>query len=298
MQTDKEADPDVQRGFDEDYEMAGKLKGVDVLIGGHSDHGLWKPVKHPKTGTLICLTFGQGKYLGYLNLTINKEEVVMNEGKLIPVDIEFLEPDKNVNALLADARKKHPELTKIIGKTDKPAYRKYYKESSLGNLLADILKVYSKTDIAILNSGSIRADLNAGDINVEDVINIYPFIGKFNVVEIKGQALKELLEYSYGLNYGFVQQSGIKSVYNSKLPIGKRLIEVKINDKALDLTKTYTIACSAFLANGGDGFDMLKNGKIIFKSEKKMMEYFINYIEKQKQISVPQLGRQIDISKN
>ncbi len=33
MQTDKEADPEVQRGFDEDYEMAGKLKGVDVIFG-------------------------------------------------------------------------------------------------------------------------------------------------------------------------------------------------------------------------------------------------------------------------
>ncbi|MCV5803667.1 hypothetical protein OFN34_33215, partial [Escherichia coli] len=36
MQTDKEADPEVQRGFDEDYDMAGKLKGVDVIFGGHS----------------------------------------------------------------------------------------------------------------------------------------------------------------------------------------------------------------------------------------------------------------------
>ncbi len=298
MQTDKEADPEVQRGFDEDYEMAGKLTGVDVLIGGHSDHGLWKPVKHPETGTLICLTFGQGKYLGYLNLTINNGEVILNEGKLIPVDVEFLKPDKKVNALLAEARNKHPELTKVIGKTDKPAYRKYYKESSLGNLLSDILKEYSKADIAILNSGSIRADLNAGDITVENVINIYPFIGKFNVVEINGQALKELLEYSYGLTYGFVQQSGLTSNYNSKLPKGKRLIDVKINGKALDLSATYTIACSAFLANGGDGFDMLKNGKIIRKSEKKMMDYFIDYIREHNQISIPHSGRQIDISKN
>ena len=58
MQTNKEADPSVQRGFDEDYAMAGALKGVDVIFGGHSDNGLNKPVIHPKTGTVIGLTFG------------------------------------------------------------------------------------------------------------------------------------------------------------------------------------------------------------------------------------------------
>ena len=299
MQTDKEADPEVQRGFDEDYELAGKLTGIDVIIGGHSDHGLWKPVKHPESGTLICLTFGQGKYLGYLNLTIDKdkEKVTLNEGKLIPVDVEFLKPDEKVNNLILQARNKHPELVEIIGNTDKPAYRKYYRESSLGNLLCDILKETSQADIAIMNSGSLRADLNTGNITREDVINIYPFIGKYNIVEINGQALKELLEYSYGLTYGFVQQSGLTSEYNSQLPEGERLIDVKINGKALELSKKYTIACSAFLANGGDGFEMLKKGKLISKSEKKMPEYFIDYIKQKKHLSVPQSGRQIDISK-
>ena len=68
MQTDKEADPEVQRGFDEDYALAGELRGVDVIFGGHSDHGLWEPVRHPDTGTLVGLTFGQGKYLGLMRL--------------------------------------------------------------------------------------------------------------------------------------------------------------------------------------------------------------------------------------
>lgn len=297
MQTDKEADPEVQRGFDEDFELAGKVKGIDVIIGGHSDNGLWKPVIHPESGTIICLTFGQGKYLGYLNLTIDKEKVMLNEGKLIPVDVEFLQPDKKVNNLILQARNKYPELTEVIGKTDKAAYRKYYRESSLGNLLSDILKESSQADIAIMNSGSIRADLNTGDITREDVINIYPFIGKFYVIEINGQALKELLEYSYQLTYGLVQVSGLTSKYNSKLAEGNRLIDVKIDGKALDLSKKYTIASSAFLGNGGDGFEMLKNGKLISKSEKKLMMYFIDYIELKKHLSIPQLGRQIDISK-
>jgi len=297
MQTDKEADPEVQRGFDEDYEMAGKISGVDVIIGGHSDNGLWKPVKHPKTGTLICLTFGQGKYLGYLNLSINKEKVTVKNARLIPVDISLLKPEEKVSSLVQQVRDEHPVLTEILCKTNKAAYRKYYRESTLGNLLADILKESSKADIGIMNSGSIRADLNAGNITTENIINIYPFIGKFHVVEISGQRLKALLEYSCQLTYGLAQLSGVTIKYDSKRPKGNRLIEVKVDNKPLDLTKKYTVASSAFLANGGDGFAMLKNGKLIRKSDRKLMDYFIDYFRENQQLTIPPLGRQIDVSK-
>ena len=296
MQTDKEADPEVQRGFDEDYAMAGRLRGVDVIIGGHSDNGLWQPVKHPETGTLICLTFGQGKYLGYLNLSLNNGQVTMNEGKLIPVNVSLLKPDKKVAELVGKVRKQHPDLVEVLCKTDQAAYRKYYKESALGNLLADILREYSQADIAMVNPGSIRADLNKGKVTVENVINIYPFIGKFHVVEIDGKSLMELLEYSCQLNYGLAQFAGVNLKYNSELPAGHRLLEVKINNEPLDLLKKYTIASSAFVSNGGDGFTMIKNGKLIRKSDKRMIDYFIDYFRLQEKLAIPSLGRQIDIS--
>ncbi len=298
MQTDKEADPEVQRGFDEDYALAGSIKGVDVIIGGHSDNGLWQPVKHPQTGTLICLTFGQGKYLGYLNLTLNEETgVILNEGKLMPVEPARLTPDARVWQLIQQAREKHPQLTEVIGNTEKPAWRKYYRESSLGNLLADILREASKADIAIMNSGSIRADLNAGEITMEEMINIYPFIGKFHVVKITGQALQELLEYSYQLTYGLVQVSGLTTRYNSQLPAGRRLVEARVNNQLVDPARKYTVACSAFLANGGDGFGMLQQGHVISKSSNRMIDYFINYIRANNQLAVPPTGRQIDLAR-
>ncbi len=297
MQTDKEADPEVQRGFDEDYEMAGRLKGVDVIIGGHSDNGLWEPVKHPKTGTIVCLTFGQGKYLGYLNLNINKKEITCNEGKLIPVDVSTLKSDIEVNKLVQEVRVQNPELIEILGSVDNAGYRKYYRESTLGNLLADMLKESSKADIGLINSGSIRADLNKGDITIEELINVYPFVDEFHVVEINGKSLKELLEYSCELTYGFVQLSGITIKYNSKNAKGHRLISAKVNGKPINDSMNYTIASSSFLANGGDGFAMLKEGNPISISEYDMIDYFINNVRNKKHVKMPMLGRQIDVSR-
>ena len=60
MQTDDEADPAVRRDIEADIRLAGAVKGVDVLIGGHADAGQETPIVHPETGTLICQTYGQG----------------------------------------------------------------------------------------------------------------------------------------------------------------------------------------------------------------------------------------------
>jgi 2',3'-cyclic-nucleotide 2'-phosphodiesterase (5'-nucleotidase family) len=160
-----------------------------------------------------------------------------------------------------------------------------------------MIKEISKADIGLINSGSLRADLNSGAITREELINIYPFVDKYHVVEIDGSALKELLEYSYQLTYGFGQMSGITSKYDSDKPAGNRLIKAKVNGKPIDDSRKYTIACSSFLANGGDGFHMLKNGNLISRSEENLIDAYIDYIGQVKQLNIPDLGRQVDVAK-
>ena len=294
MQTDKEADPEVQRGFDEDYALAGELRGVDVIFGGHSDHGLWQPVRHPETGTWIGLTFGQGKYLGSMRLAVDTESgaVEMREGRLIPVESAELEPHPAVVRRIDAARAAHPELSEVVGSVRELAFRRYYRESNLGNLLSDILREASGADIAVMNSGSLRADFNPGEVTVEEVLNVYPFIGKVRVVEIDGEAVRELLEHSYALHYGFAQMAGVEATYDSRKPAGERLIE------PLDPARLYTVASSAFLANGGDGYAMLVAGRPVRESEHRMSHYFLEHFRAGGDLRVPEPGRQRDLARN
>ena len=299
MQTDKEADPEVQRGFDEDYALAGELRGVDVIFGGHSDHGLWQPVRHPETGTLIGLTFGQGKYLGLMRLAVNTESraVDLIEGRLIPVESDKLDPDPEILARIAAERARTPYLSEVVGKIDVMAFRRYYRESNLGNLLADILKRASGADLAVMNSGSLRADLNPGDVTVEQILNVYPFIDKFHVVEIDASGVRHLLEHSYALHYGYAQMSGARATYDSRRPVGDRLLEVEINGEPLDAEKRYTVASSAFLANGGDNYAMLKAGTLVRKSPERLSRSFLDYFREHGQVRIPLVGRQRDLAR-
>lgn len=291
MQSDKEVDLQVQRGFDEDYEMAGAVEGIDVILGGHSDNGLWEPVRHPKTGTLIGITFGQGKYLGYMKLAIDQttKKVNLKEGKLIPVIADKLTPHPEIKHLIDKARIANPHLTKVIGNNLKTGYRKYNRPSNLGRFIADIVKKGANADIGMVNPGSIRADLDIGAITVEEIVNIYPFVDELITVEIDGKAVKELLEYSASLTYGLVQFSGIEIQYDFAQPIGQRIQKARINGEKIKDKQQYTVACSAFIAGGGDGFSMIKSGKVIAKSEQKFVGFLLDYIERKKEILLPKI---------
>ena len=133
MQTNKESDPSVQRGFDEDYAMAGNLRGVDVIFGGHSDNGLKKPVIHPETGTVIGLTFGQGMHLGYTKFKVDteKHDVEFIEGYLIPVNSNQLPEDKQTAELIKNYRMLYPELAEVLAIVAETLMRKYNEESIL-----------------------------------------------------------------------------------------------------------------------------------------------------------------------
>ena len=297
MQTNKESDPSVQRGFDEDYAMAGNLKGVDVIFGGHSDNGLQEPVIHPDTGTVIGLTFGQGMHLGYTKFKINtqKHDVEFIEGYLIPVNSKQLLEDKQTATLIKDYRKIYPELLEVLAVVSEPLMRKYNEESSIGNLLTDYMREAAQSDVAFLNSGAIRADFNAGDVTLEQLINVYPFKDNLTIIELTGNQIKELIEYSLTLPYGIGQISGLQINYDSTQDMMNRVIDIKVNGNELIDNKKYTVSVSGYLAKGGDGYRVFPEGRFI-SDDKPFQDALYEEFKKAKIIENPTPGRLIDIS--
>ena len=297
MQTNKESDPSVQRGFDEDYAMAGKLRGVHAIYGGHSDNGLMQPVVHPETGTIIGLTFGQGMHLGYTKFMINTDtnDVTFIDGYLIPVDSKKYKAKEETSKLIAEYRKQYPELSEVIASMKEASMRLYNNESTIGNLLTDIMRKAANSDIAFLNSGAIRADLNAGRVTLEQLINVYPFPDTLSIVELTGAEIRKLIEYSLTLPYGIGQISGLKIEFDSSKPAMQRLIEAYVGDLALIDSKTYTIATSKYLAKGGDGYSIFTEGNLIDDSQS-MPEALYKGFKELSTIDLPAINRQIDLN--
>jgi len=265
MQTDDEADPNVWRDIDADIRLAGAIEGVDVLIGGHADAGQEEPFIHPETGTLICQTYGQGTRLGLLKLTVDTEtdKVLAHDGRLLVVDSDALDPHPTVAAKLAAYRAHFPEVDEVVGRTAERLTRRYNEESDLGNLMADILRDHGATDIAFIHSGGIRADLPAGPVTREDLLDAFPFIDFVFILEMTGAQIVDVLEQSFTLERGVLQVSGLEVEFDLSQPIGDRVIVVRVGEEPLEVGRTYSITTLDFLASGADLYSGFTGTKVI-----------------------------------
>ncbi len=265
MQTDDEADPSVHRDIEADIALAGAVEGVDVLIGGHADAGQETPFIQPATGTLICQTYGQGTRLGYLKLLIDPAsgKVVGHDGRLLVVASDELEPQPVVTAKLAAYRARFPEVDEIIGRTAERLTRRYNEESSLGDLFADILRDHGHTDIAFVHSGGIRADLPAGEITREALLDAFPFIDRVTTLRMTGTQIVDVLEQGFSLERGVLQVAGMIVTYDLSRPIGERVVSVTIGSNPLGPGATYTVTTLDFLASGADLYSGFLDAEVI-----------------------------------
>ena len=206
-----------------------------------------------------------------------------------------LPENKQTSALINNYRKIYPEVLEVIGLVKEPLMRKYNQESSIGNLLTDYMREASQSDIAFLNSGAIRADINAGDMTLEQLINVYPFKDNLTIVELTGNQIQELIEYSLTLPYGIGQVSGMHIKYDSSRNELNRVLEIKINGEALIDIKKYTVAVSGYLATGGDGYLVFTKGRLI-NNEIPFQDALYDEFKTQKFITNPGFSRLVDIS--
>lgn len=292
MQTDKEADPEVQRGFEEEYALAGAVDGIDLIVAGHTDHGLQTPVRHPKTQTLIVETFGQGMHLGVLNLRYQAgQPLTVLSSDLVPVNADALPSDAAVLDLIETARSEHPALAAVVGALAGHAPRKYYRESVVGNMVADALRAYAKTDIGMITPGALRADLASGPVTVEQIRNVFPFLDRVSTVRLTGAMLKEVVKKGLQREYGLPQYSGLMLTAELEEPEGGRLISLKINNLPVLDTKEYTLATGSFTATGGEGYHLL-TPHIIATSEALVSDVLVAYFKSNDRVVAPSLGRQ------
>ena len=158
------------------------------------------------------------------------------------------------------------------------------------------MKSAGNSDIGFLNSGAIRADMNAGNLTLEQLINIYPFKDNLTIIELSGKQVRDLIEYSLTLPYGIGQVSGLTITYDSSKNIMERLVDIKVNGEKIIDAKKYTVAVSGYLADGGDGFIVFTEGRVV-NADLPFQDALYGQFKEVRNIKKPAMNRQIDISK-
>ncbi len=118
-------------------------------------------------------------------------------------------------------------------------------------------------DLALINAGGVRHDLEQGDITVGMAYTLLPFNNTLFVLEMTGDQLRRALEIGVGRGGGaFPYMAGARYEADMNRPAGERVREVAVGGKdggfaPLDLARTYRVVTSAFLAGGGDAYTVM-----------------------------------------
>ncbi|XP_071112388.1 snake venom 5'-nucleotidase-like [Haliotis cracherodii] len=296
-------------GFNVDKRIAAEVNNLDVVVGGHTNTFLYTgdhPSNEEPEGeyphvvtqsggakVLVVQDYAYGKYLGALEVTFDLEGVITSwGGNPILLDNNTAQDEMTVELMQPYKEGVANESGTVVARSqvmldgDRLSCR--VKECNMGNMIADGMVhqnlkhsdslEWNHVAIAFMNGGGIRTSIERGDFTIGDILTVLPFRNTVDIVELRGKHVRETLEFTASkwventsnLFGGFLQVSGMKIVYDMAMPVGQRVIEVKVRctncsvPHYVDLedTEVYKIIMPSFIANGGDGYDVINKNKI------------------------------------
>ncbi len=247
----------------EDLILAKEVDGIDVIISGHTDTLLSKPIV--ENGTVIVHALGYGKWVGVLDLEVTSTGVSVVNYDYVAID-DTIVGDERIDNLVNEAiettnqlalRPLGLEFDQVVAETEYDLVLEE-SESNLGNLVTDAIlwaanqaefdpaDPESRVEIALQSNGVIRDNIIAGKtgmITVNDLFRVVPLgIGSggspaYPLVSlyVTGAELKKLFEVlttlpaMKGADY-FLQMSGAKLTYNPNRMLFDRVTGIQLDD--------------------------------------------------------------------
>jgi len=262
-------------GFDVDRKMASKVKGIDIILTGHTHDALPEPVLVGET--MLIASGSNGKFVTRLDLDVRDGRLMGFRHKLIPIfsDVIAAEPEMTA-ALEAERAPFKAELEEVIGKTDSLLYRRGNFNGTWDDLICNALIDEREADIALSPGFRWGPSMMPGqDITREDIFNAtsmtYPNSYRS---EMSGEQIKIILEdvadnlfnpdpyYQQGGD--MVRVGGMGYHIDVSKKQGERLSNMTLlkTGEAIDPAKNYVVSGWASVREGTEGpaiFDVVEN---------------------------------------
>ncbi|WP_170788949.1 bifunctional metallophosphatase/5'-nucleotidase [Ruegeria lacuscaerulensis] len=269
-------------GFGVDQRVASETTGVDVIVGGHSNTYLSNvsdkaagPYPTVVNGVQIVQAYAYGKFLGELNVTFDDDgNVVEAAGEPLIMDNTVTEDQSALDRIAELAVPLDEIRNKVVASAadaiegDRAVCR--VQECQMGNLVADAMlaRVADQgVQIAIANSGGLRASIDPGDVTMGEVLTVLPFQNTLSTFQISGQGVIDALENGVSqveeVKGRFPQVAGMTFTWDPAVaPNEGRISDVMVAKDGgfvpIDPAATYLVVTNNYVRNGGDGYDMFE----------------------------------------
>ena len=290
--------------------------GIDVFLDGHSHDTEQVTMKNKDGDDVIrsacgtklncvgyCRIASDGKITAGVYTWNNKDSAPA----LLGINNDMSKAVEQASSALDAKLKEVVAVTQVtltindpeaVDDNGKPIRMVRRAETNLGDLCADAYRAQSGADIAFVNGGGIRVNIEAGDITLNNILKVHPFGNAMCVIEVSGQQILDALEWGArnvpGENGGFLQVSGLsyeihtyidnpcktdENTMFAGIEGERRVKNVLINGEPIDPNATYTLASHDYmLLNGGDGYSMFAGCKVLQERVKLDNQVLIDYI--------------------
>lgn len=293
--------------------LAREVPGIDLMLLGHTHREISALVVN---GVLICQAGRWGDRLVRADLSFSREDgggwnLVARSGRTIPVRVET----KADPAVLALAEPYHLEteawLSHTIGTNARPlgATNAHLEDSALLDLIHRAQLEAGHADVSFTANFNLRAAVPAGPVTVRDIASLYVYENTLYVVEATGAQVKAALEHSAryfrpyeegktaaelidpGIpGYNFDIAEGVSYEIDLRRPIGDRIVNLTFKGEPLAPDRVLRVAINNYRHNGGGGYTMFRDAKVLDRSSIEIRDLIIDWVERHGEIPVESSG--------
>lgn len=275
------------------HTLVANTSGIDIVLDGHTHSSIKSDVVVNKVGKPITVTQTGTKFTNIGKLVISPDGKMTTS--LIPIaDVKernayVAQVVDSINAMLHEQTSRvvcHSEVPlRILDDEGNEVVR--VSETTAGDIVTDAFRMVTGSDISVLNCGSIRNEVKAGDLTYGDLLSLLPYDNYIVVAEVKGSTLvnmlTELMRFLPKPDGQFPQVSGLKfTVYEKE----HRVSDVQVLNGAtqhyepINPDRIYTVATTKYCVTDGGLYNTLKGSKIILETKRTYNDIFIEFVTK------------------
>ena len=251
-------------GREVDLKLAGRVRGLDAILGGHTHDGMPRPQRVGRT--LVTNAGCNGKFLGVLDLQVGSGGVTDFRYRLLPVFANLIPADDEMLAYIAKAREPfEARLQEKLAVTEGTLYRRGTYNGSFDQLILGALLAQKDAQIAFSPGFRWGTTLLPGEaITLEHLMDqtaiTYPQV---TVNTLTGAQIKAVLEDvadnlfhadPYSRQGGdMVRVGGMSYALDPKAAMGARISDLRVQERPMGADTPYKVAGWASVQEGVSG---------------------------------------------
>ena len=281
-----------------DSVLGAQVPGIDIIVGGHSHDRITPPRR--LGGAWMVQALSDASALGELTVTVADGRVTAVNGAVHELYADQYDAEPRFARMLDSIRAPFRDtLQMVVATAAERIGRQYKSESPVDVLAAEIMRQDAAADVAFLPGLGFGITWQPGSVTREMVVTFFPHPTTIVHERLTGRQIMTILEQS-ATNLrpandldrvgGLVQTAGIRWTVNLTKPVGARVSNVRVGDRALDDGASYTVVTNGGLFQGTHRQATFAQGSDIRRDARSFAAVIEEGLRRMGTLHAPQLG--------